>query len=204
MRNKAWNKIHQVSMEIWNSKSNSNIYFDFKVKFGVFSKVNFGQACIISKLTKSKVMHKSEMKQGSYVCLKWTNQRRILSLKLVTRIWNGFWSFRTQRNARKLLVDAKFEQEAHISPTYEFEIDLELTQISNSTTGDWVSVSKHVKTSSKCLHPIQNASYSFRTRNFWLFMTFLCNKWSMGVCHMLSYWIYYINSLSTRSSFSKV
>ena len=30
-------------MEIWNSKSDSIIYFDFEVKFRVLSKVNFEQ-----------------------------------------------------------------------------------------------------------------------------------------------------------------
>ena len=54
--------------------------------------------------------------------------------------------------------------------SYEFKINLELNQILNSTTGDWVWVLKHVETSSQCLHPIQNASYSFRTHNFWRFL----------------------------------
>ena len=31
-----------------------------------------------------------------------------------------------------------------------------------------------------------------------LFMTFLCNKWPMRVCHMLHHLSYYINSLSSR------
>ena len=29
-------------------------------------------------------------------------------------------------------------------------------------------------------------------------MTFLFNKWPMEVCHMLAYWIYYINSFNFR------
>ena len=30
-------------MEIWNSKSGDNIYFEFEVIFGVLSEVHFGQ-----------------------------------------------------------------------------------------------------------------------------------------------------------------
>ena len=152
----------------------------------------------------------------------------MLSSKLGTWIRNGFWPFRTQRNARKLLEMAKFESiylfqmkdmyfklenmrnlngqwmsskfttwkyeelewamdefkihyefrthhldfkfDLFFSPSYEFKINLELNQILNSTIGDWVWVLKHVETSSQCLHPIQNASYSFRTHNFWRFL----------------------------------
>ena len=37
-------QIHQVCMEIWNSKSSGNIYFEFEVKFKALFKVYFAQA----------------------------------------------------------------------------------------------------------------------------------------------------------------
>ena len=54
-------------------------------------------------------MCKSKLKQGSYVHLKQTGQRGKFSSKLTTWVWNGFWPFKTQRNARKVLVEAKFK-----------------------------------------------------------------------------------------------
>ena len=33
----------------------------------------------------------------------------MMSSKLITRIRNGFWAFKTQRNARILLAEAEFE-----------------------------------------------------------------------------------------------
>ena len=101
-----------------------------------------------------------------------------------------FWTY---------LVDSEL---VHFSPTYEFEIDLELTQISNTTTNNQFWATRHIKMSTKCLYLIQNASYLFKTHNFWsflkLFITFLCNKWSMRVYHMLGHLSYYISSLSFR------
>ena len=128
-----------------------------------------------------------------------------VEFKLESWIQNGFWPFKTQRNARKLLTEAKFEspylfqvtgryfepenkvfawavgefefpyefQTHHLDfkldfffSTYKFKIDLEFTQISNSTTRNRVWVLKHVEMSFKCLNLIQNASYSFRTHKF--------------------------------------
>ena len=43
MDNEAWSKIHQVCMEIWNSKSSGNMYVNFKKTFGLFPKVYFRQ-----------------------------------------------------------------------------------------------------------------------------------------------------------------
>ena len=53
--------------------------------------------------------YKSKLKQGSYSCLKQPSQRGKLSSKLTIWVQNGFWPFKTQRNARKLLVEAKFK-----------------------------------------------------------------------------------------------
>ena len=110
--------------------------------------------------------------------------------------------FEIHNEFRTHLVDFELVK---FSPTCEFEIDLELTQISNSTIGDRVWSLRHVETSLKCLYPIWNALYSFITHNFWSFfffffllMTFPFNKCSMRVCHMLGYWWYYIKSLSSR------
>ena len=50
-----------------------------------------------------------ELKRESYAHLKQTGHRWKLSLKLASWIWNGFWPFKTHRNARKLLEEAKFE-----------------------------------------------------------------------------------------------
>lgn len=44
MRKQAWNKIHQVHMQIYNSKSISDIYSNFNVKFREFLEVHFRQA----------------------------------------------------------------------------------------------------------------------------------------------------------------
>ena len=42
----AWRMRHEANslgcMEIWNSKSSSNMYFELEVKFGALSKVHFG------------------------------------------------------------------------------------------------------------------------------------------------------------------
>ena len=43
MESEAWSKIHQVCMEIWNSKYGGKIYFEFEATFGALSKVHFGQ-----------------------------------------------------------------------------------------------------------------------------------------------------------------
>ena len=43
MENEASSKIHQVCVEIWNSKYGGNIYFEFEATFGALSKVHFGQ-----------------------------------------------------------------------------------------------------------------------------------------------------------------
>ena len=56
-----------------------------------------------------QTMFKSELKRGSCVHLKKTGQRGKQSSKLITWVWNGFWPFKTQRNARKVLVEAKFK-----------------------------------------------------------------------------------------------
>ena len=41
MENEAWSKIHEVCMEIWNSKSGGNLYSNFKETFGVPPEVHF-------------------------------------------------------------------------------------------------------------------------------------------------------------------
>ena len=51
-------------MEIWNSKYVSNMYFGFKVKFGVFIEVHFGQDIYLFeaqefKNPKLQIVHKS-------------------------------------------------------------------------------------------------------------------------------------------------
>ena len=43
MDNEAWSKIHQVCMEIWNSRFDGNMYSDFKATFGVFPEIHFWQ-----------------------------------------------------------------------------------------------------------------------------------------------------------------
>ena len=75
MENEAWSKIHQVCMEIWNLKSGSNIYFEFKVKFWALLEVNFRQTIYHFEAWEVRyptlqMIHKSELKWGSCVCLK--------------------------------------------------------------------------------------------------------------------------------------
>ena len=84
------------------------------MKFGVLSKVYIRQVIYHFEAWEVKnptlqTVHKSELKWGSYEYLKQIGQRGKLSSKLVIWIWNGFWSFKTQRNARKLLENVKFE-----------------------------------------------------------------------------------------------
>ena len=110
----GWSKCNQVHMKIWNSKSGTRTYFDFEIKFGAFFKVNFGQTIYHFEAREVKnptlqIMNKLKLKRGSYVHLKQTRQRRILSLKLKTWIQNDFWPFKTQRNARILATEAKLE-----------------------------------------------------------------------------------------------
>ena len=38
----VWSKCNQVYMEIWNSKSSHNMYYDLKVKFRALPNVIFG------------------------------------------------------------------------------------------------------------------------------------------------------------------
>ena len=54
-------------------------------------------------------MCESKLKQRIYAYWKWTGQRIMLSLKLLTWIQNGFWLFRTQKNAMKLLAELEFK-----------------------------------------------------------------------------------------------
>ena len=54
-------------------------------------------------------MCESKLKQRSYAYLKRIGQRIMLSSKLLTWIHNGFWSFRTQKNAMKLLAELEFK-----------------------------------------------------------------------------------------------
>ena len=63
MGNDAWNKIHHVCMEIWNSKSNGNIYFDFEATFKVYSKVHFGQAIYCVQSSRSQESNASNSAQ---------------------------------------------------------------------------------------------------------------------------------------------
>ena len=110
----GWSKCNQVHEKIWNSKSGTRTYFDFEIKFGALFKVNFGQTIYRFEAREVKsptlqMMDKLKLKQGSYVHLKQTRQRRILSLKLTTWIQNDFWPFKTQRNARILVTETKFE-----------------------------------------------------------------------------------------------
>lgn len=55
----------------WNSKSGSNIYYEFEMKFGVFPEVIFGHAIYSFEAREAKnpmlqTVHKSELKQGKY------------------------------------------------------------------------------------------------------------------------------------------
>ena len=47
-------------MEIWDSKSGGNMYFDFKMKFGAFPKVHFRQAiyCFEAREVKNSKLQK--------------------------------------------------------------------------------------------------------------------------------------------------
>ena len=114
MDNKAWSKIHQVCMEIWNLKSSGNMYFEFEVTFGVLTKVHFGKTIYCFKSLELRnptlqILHKLNLKRGSYAHFNQTGQRGKLSFKLTTWVRNGFWPFKTQRNARKILENAKFK-----------------------------------------------------------------------------------------------
>ena len=57
--------------------------------------------------------------------------------------------------------------------TYEFKIDFELAQILNSATSDRVWAPRHVETSFKGHHPIQNTLYSIKTLKFLSFLGYL-------------------------------
>lgn len=114
MGNGALNKIDQVCMEIWNSKSGGNMYPDFKVKFEALPKVYFGhviyhfEAQEVTNPTLQTVCE-SELKRGNYTHLEKIGQGRKLSSKLTTWVRNGFLPFKIQRNTRKLLAKVKFE-----------------------------------------------------------------------------------------------
>ena len=61
-------------MKIWNSKSGDNMYSKFKVTFGVFSEVHFGQSVYFFKALEVRspmlqIVCKLERKRGSYVHL---------------------------------------------------------------------------------------------------------------------------------------
>ena len=112
MDNDGWSKIHQVCMEIWNSKSGGNIYSDFEATFGVLFEVHFWKTIYHFKALEVRnpilqIVYKSRLKQGTYACLKQTDQRGKLSSKLTTYIRNDFLSFKTQKNVRKLFAEAK-------------------------------------------------------------------------------------------------
>ena len=89
MDNEAWIKIHQVCMEIWYSKSGGNMYFDFKMKFGAFPKVHFGKTIYCFKSLEVRnptlqIVHKLNLKRGSFTHFNQTGQRGKLSFKLTT------------------------------------------------------------------------------------------------------------------------
>ena len=113
MVNEACNKIQQVCMEIWNSKSSSNMYSKLKWNLEHFLKSILGKLNIILKLEKLGIQHfkwcTNQNWKEEVMCLKQTSQRGMLSLKLATWIQNAFLPFRTQRNARKLLAEANCE-----------------------------------------------------------------------------------------------
>ena len=78
MVNEACSKIQQVCMEIWNSKSSSNMYSKFKVKFGALLEVNFRQAKYYFEAWEVRnptlqMVYKSKLKRGSHMCLKQTS-----------------------------------------------------------------------------------------------------------------------------------
>ena len=160
----TWTMRHETNslslMEIWNSKSSGNMYFEFEEKFGAFSKVHFRQSIYCFEALEVMILmlqtiHKSELKRGCYARLKQTDKRKILSSKFTMHFEPAPWFWI-----------------GPLSSTYEFKIDLELTQISNLATSDRVWASRHVKTSSKCLYPIQKALYSFKTCSFRSFFRF--------------------------------
>ena len=81
-------QIHRVFIEIWNSKSNSNMYFDFKAKCGALSKIHFGQAIYFFEVLEVKnpmfqMVYKLNLKRRSCVCLKQAGQKRMLSSKFI-------------------------------------------------------------------------------------------------------------------------
>lgn len=96
-------------MKIWNAKSGDNMYSDFEAKFGALLEVHFRQ--VIYRFEALEVRNltlqtvcKSELEQRSYDCL-----------KIIVQSW---------RNILKWFRNS----------TYEFEIQFEMTPISNSHT----------------------------------------------------------------------
>ena len=81
-------------------------------------------------------MCKSNLKRGSYVYLKKIGHRGKLSLKLTTWVRNGFWPFKTQKNARKLLEEAKFKS-YYLFQARGIHFELENMEFLH---GQWVSL----------------------------------------------------------------
>ena len=75
---KTWEMRYEARfncMEIWNSKSGGNMYFDFEEKFGVLPEAHFSHAiyCFEAQEVKSPTLEmvcKSELKWRSYGHLK--------------------------------------------------------------------------------------------------------------------------------------
>ena len=92
-------------------KSGYNMYFDFEVKFGAFSTIIF--------------------RHGIYCFESWEVRSLILQIVCKSKLeWRSYVCWKR--------IGSVWVRVRHFSFTYELEIDLELTQILNSTLGDRV------------------------------------------------------------------